>query len=99
LIAGTSACATSGNPSIMKILRLTVRPVLAAVACASIAACANNPPRQTDMDYRSRPSSTTQRANTPPGSSDQRLTIQSGEGEKLNLPWFVRDTQEWINSN
>lgn len=51
------------------------------------------------MDYRSRPSSTTQRANATPGSSDQRLTIQSGEGEKLNLPWFVRDTQEWINSN
>ncbi|MCW0210649.1 MAG: hypothetical protein OJK14_26405 [Achromobacter sp.] len=83
----------------MKILRLALRPVLVAAACASIAACADNPPRQTDMDYRSRPSPTTQGANSTPGSSDQRLTIQSGEGERLNLPWFIRDTQEWINSN
>nr|WP_315525616.1 hypothetical protein [uncultured Achromobacter sp.] len=83
----------------MKIFRSALRPVLAAVACASIAACANSPPKQTDMDYRSRPSSTTQRADTQPGSSDQRLTIQSGEGERLNLPWFIRDTQEWINTN
>jgi len=27
------------------------------------------------------------------------LTIQSGEGEKLNLPWFIQDTQDWINTN
>lgn len=83
----------------MKTLRLALRPALAAVACASIAACADKPPRQTDMDYKSRPSATTQGANNTPGASDPRLTIQSGEGERLNLPWFIRDTQEWINSN
>lgn len=64
-----------------------------------MAACADNPPKQTDMDYRSRSSSTTQGAQGTPGSSGQRLTIQSGEGERLNLPWFVQDTQDWINSN
>ncbi|WP_132582818.1 hypothetical protein [Paralcaligenes ureilyticus] len=83
----------------MKTLHLALRPVLVAVACASIAACADNPPRQTDLGHRSRLSSTTRDANSTPGSSGQRLTIQSGEGERLNLPWFIRDTQDWINSN
>ncbi len=83
----------------MKTLCSVVRPILVAAACASIAACADNPPRQTDMDYRSRPSSTTQGAKGTPGSSGQRLTIQSGEGERLNLPWFIDDTKDWINSN
>lgn len=64
-----------------------------------MAACADNPPKQTDMDYRSRSSSTTQGTQGTPGSSGQRLTIQSGEGERLNLPWFVQDTQDWVNSN
>jgi len=83
----------------MKTLRLVLQPVFVAVACAPIVACVDNPPRQTDLDYRSRPSPMTQGAASPPGSPGQRLTIQSGEGEKLNLPWFIRDTQEWINSN
>jgi len=83
----------------MKTLRLSLRPVLIAVACASISACANNPSQQTELDYRSRPAYSTQNTNSTPGSSGQRLTIQAGEGEKLYLPWFVRDTQDWINSN
>lgn len=82
----------------MKTLRSVLRPVLAAAACAAIAACADNPPRQTDLDYRSRPSASTQGVSSPPGSSGQRLTIQSGEGEKLHLPWFIQDTQDWVNS-
>lgn len=83
----------------MKTFCVALRPILVVIACASMSACADNPPRQTDMDYRSRPSSTTQGASNPPGSSGQRLTIQSGEGEKLNLPWFIQDTQDWINRN
>lgn len=83
----------------MKTYRLVLRPVLAAVACATIAACADNPPRQADMDYRSQPSPTAQGTSSAPGSSGQRLTIRSGEGERLNLPWFVRDTQDWINNS
>ena len=81
----------------MKTLSSALRPILAAAACGSIAACANNPPQQTDLDYRTRPSPARQGASGAPG--DQRLTIQSGEGEKLNLPWFIQDTQDWINSN
>ena len=80
----------------MKTLSWAVRPVLLAAVCASLAACANEPPRQTTMDYRSPPPSA---ARGPNDASGQRLTIKAGEGEKLNLPWFVRDTQEWINSN
>ena len=96
---GTPACAASRNQNIMNTLRLALRPVLAAVACASIAACADNPPQQTNMDYRSRPPSSAQGATSAPGSSGQRLTIQSGEGEKLILPWFIQDTQDWVNRN
>lgn len=51
------------------------------------------------MDYKSRPSAKQQGASGQPGASGQRLTIQSGEGERLNLPWFIRDTQDWVNSN
>ena len=50
------------------------------------------------MDYRSRPVPTAQGPNSTSGAGDRRLTIQAGEGEKLNLPWFVRDTQDWVNS-
>jgi hypothetical protein len=94
-----SACAASGSQNIMKTLRSALRPVVVAVACASIAACADSPPRQTSLDYRSRPSPTTQGANGIPGLSDQRLAIQSGGRERLNLPWFIQDTQGLINSN
>jgi len=83
----------------MKTLRPALRPVLVAIACASIAACADPPPRQTNMDYRSRPPSAAQGANGPAGSSEPRLTIQSGEGERLNLPWFIQDAQDWVNRN
>ncbi|MCD0502311.1 hypothetical protein [Bordetella petrii] len=83
----------------MKPLRLALRPALVAAACASIAACADsNPPRQTGMDYRSPSPPTVQGADSARGSSGQRLTIQSGEGERLNLPWFIQDTQDWVNS-
>ncbi|MFY3301654.1 hypothetical protein ACOTEY_07770 [Achromobacter xylosoxidans] len=81
----------------MKTSRSVLRPLLAMLACASITACADDPPRQaTDLDYRSRPSPSMRGATSSP---DQRLSIQSGEGEKLNLPWFIQDTQDWINRN
>lgn len=86
----------------MKITRLALRLALAMAACVSITACAGSQPQSTDMDYKSRPPSSAQgKSSNPgtPGSSGQRLTIQSGEGERLNLPWFIQDTQDWINSN
>ncbi|OWT75426.1 MULTISPECIES: hypothetical protein [unclassified Achromobacter] len=82
----------------MTTLRFVLRPVLATLACASIAACADSAPRQTEMDYRSRPIPATQSATSPPGYSGEGLSIQSGEGEKLNVPWFVRDVQDSINN-
>ncbi|WPL83370.1 hypothetical protein SD446_12840 [Bordetella hinzii] len=84
----------------MKISRSTARrALLAMAACASIAGCgADNPPRQTSIDYRSPPPSAGQ-ARDGRDFSGRRLTIQSGEGERLILPWFIQDTQDWINRN
>jgi type IV pilus biogenesis protein CpaD/CtpE len=83
----------------VKTLRYAARSVVLAVACAAAAACANSPSSPTEPDYRSQRSPTPQGENSTAGQSGQRLTIQSGEGEKLNLPWFIQDTQNWINSN
>lgn len=76
-----------------------LRPALIALVCASITACADNPPRQAEPDYRSRPVPSNQSSADNPGESRDRLTIQSGEGERLNLPWFIQGTQDWINGN
>lgn len=66
---------------------------LFALAFGLMAGCADRPPRQQDsVNYRS---------DAPlgkPATAGQHLTIQAGEGEKLNLPWFVRDAQNWVNS-
>ncbi|OZI71543.1 hypothetical protein [Bordetella genomosp. 12] len=68
--------------------------VFALAACLSMAGCASPPARQADMDYRSRPSSSASPGTAPSG---QRLTIQAGEGERLNLPWFIQDAEDWVN--
>lgn len=86
----------------MKTLRSVLRPALAAIAaiaCVSVSACANQPPRQTNMDYRSEPTTVTQGSHGTSRTPEPRLIIKSGEGERLNLPWFIQDTQNWINSN
>ena len=74
--------------------RKAARLAIAAGACALLAAYAGHAPqRQTDtVDYRSRTP-----AAAPSEDGSRRLTIQSGEGEKLNLPWFIRDAQDWVN--
>ena len=84
----------------MTIVHSTLKAVAVLVACASIAACADRPSRQeAELNYRSDSSATAQGARSTGDPSDQRLTIQSGSGAKLNLPWFIRDTQDLINSN
>ncbi|MEN4921224.1 hypothetical protein ABE485_21325 [Achromobacter spanius] len=83
----------------MMTLRIALRLLLVGAAGASIAACADSPPRQADMDYRTRPSAVSPDAGRDSNAPGQRLTIQSGEGERLNLPWFIQGTQDWINSN
>ncbi len=83
----------------MKPVRLALRAALVAIVGASMTACAGSSPRQAGLDYRSEPPPTMQSASSPSNASGQRLTIKSGEGERLDVPWFVRDTQDAINSN
>lgn len=82
----------------MKTLSAALRLVLVGAAFASIAACANQPPRQSDnVNYQSRPLDTPAGSSSSANPSGQRLTIQSGEGERLNLPWFIEGAQDWVN--
>ena len=83
----------------MNTYQLALKPILVAATCVMLAACADTPSRSTEMDYRSSPAPRMQGANSNNDGSGQRLTIQSGEGEKLNLPWFIRDAQNAINSD
>ncbi len=81
----------------MKSHHAALRLLLAGAAIASLAACANTPQQRTDMDYRSRTLDTPAGSNPSGNPSGQRLTIQSGEGERLNLPWFIEGAQDWVN--
>ncbi|WP_313622421.1 hypothetical protein [Achromobacter sp.] len=82
----------------MKTLYTALRLVLVSAAVASIAACADQPSRQSDnVDYRSRPLDTPAGSSSNANPSGERLTIQSGEGERLNLPWFIEGAQDWVN--
>ncbi|WP_313368951.1 hypothetical protein [Achromobacter animicus] len=82
----------------MKIHHAALRVVLAGAAIASLAACADTTqqPRDT-VDYRSRPLDSPAGSSANASPSGQRLTIQSGEGERLNLPWFIEGAQDWVN--
>lgn len=80
----------------MKTHHAALRLLLAGAALASLAACADTPQQpRSNVDYRSRPLDSPAGAESNP--SGQRLTIQSGEGERLNLPWFIEGAQDWIN--
>jgi len=84
----------------MKNLRSISCLALAALASYGLAGCADNTGPRNNFDYHSRPTSPPQTVTAYPVDDppSQRLTIQSGEGERLNLPWFIQDTQNWINS-
>jgi hypothetical protein len=30
---------------------------------------------------------------------DKNLTLQTGSGAQLNVPWFVRGFQDWVNDD
>jgi hypothetical protein len=80
----------------MKYPRPALPLALVAVLCASLAACGNTPSR----NYSSQAQTTapvSQPSYSDRGASKPALTIQAGEGEKLNLPWFVRDIQGAMN--
>lgn len=76
----------------MNALRSVFPRVLLAALCAPLASCASVSSSHLDQQ-----SGTYQQSNTSPGAQRPNLTIQSGEGEKLNLPWFVRDVQDMVN--
>jgi len=69
----------------MQIFRSIFSAALFAAVCASVSGCANTPSPPPEPQAQ------------PADGPQPRLTIQAGEGEKLNLPWFVRDAQHWIN--
>ncbi|KQZ98801.1 hypothetical protein ASD71_18025 [Achromobacter sp. Root565] len=82
----------------MKIHHAALRLILAGAAIASLAACADTPQQpRGNVDYRSRPLDSPAPSNANTNPSGQRLTIQSGEGERLNLPWFIEGAQDWVN--
>jgi len=86
------------EPNTMKIHHAALRLLLAGAAIAALAACAETPQQpRNNVDYRSRPLDSPAGSNNNADPSGQRLTIQSGEGERLNLPWFIEGAQDWVN--
>jgi hypothetical protein len=81
----------------MKSLGMVLPSVLLAALCASLASCASPPSRHAGPQAQSAPAVPNQETAYQSGNPQPALTIQSGEGEKLNLPWFVRDVQDWVN--
>jgi hypothetical protein len=81
----------------MKSLGTVLPSVLLAALCASLASCANPPSGHAGPQAQGAPAVPNQETAYQGGDPQPALTIQSGEGEKLNLPWFVRDVQDWVN--
>ncbi|WP_427183508.1 hypothetical protein ACL598_16715 [Bordetella bronchialis] len=72
-------------------------PVLFAALCALLSGCAHPPPADPGPPVYSAAPESSGTGSVAPSGPRPALTIQSGEGEKLNLPWFVRDATDWIN--
>ncbi|CAM3702988.1 Lipoprotein [Bordetella sputigena] len=81
----------------MKNLSPALSFVLAASLCATLAGCANTPSRGYSSQAPAAAPASAQPSYTDRGASKPALTIQAGEGEKLNLPWFVQDIQGAVN--
>jgi len=83
----------------MYIHRLASSRVPLAIMSALLVSCANTAFEPPEVQGSSPPeyTYTAKDGDTVHVAPKPRLTIQSGEGERLNLPWFVRDTQNWIN--
>jgi hypothetical protein len=74
-----------------------LRLVLLAALPVLLAACANQSAGGPDSRMQYSSDSAGQQGNDASGASKPNLTIQSGEGEKLNVPWFVRDLTDAVN--
>ncbi|CAM4335998.1 hypothetical protein GCM10027287_31000 [Bordetella muralis] len=83
----------------MHIHRLTSSRVPLAIMCALLVSCANTASEPAEVQGSSPPdyTYTAKDGDTVHVAPKPRLTIQSGEGERLNLPWFIRDAQNLVN--
>lgn len=72
-------------------------PLLVTALCAALSACGSTPSRGSGSQAQTTAPAGSQPAYSDRGASKPALTIQAGEGEKLNLPWFVRDIQGAVN--
>jgi hypothetical protein len=81
----------------------TFRPVLRLVLFTAlpvlIAACANQPAAAPDSAMQYSSDGTAQQGSGRTGASQPNLVIKSGEGEQLNVPWFVRDLTNAVNGD
>jgi hypothetical protein len=81
----------------MKTLRSALTPFLLVALCTSVAACADTSSGYHGPEAQGASAATASQTANDSSPPKPRLTIQSGEGETLNLPWFVRDVQGWVN--
>lgn len=81
----------------MKTLRPVLPLVLLFALCGSLASCADAPSQRYGGGAQGAPAAAQPQVDNTPGGPKPALTIQAGEGEKLNLPWFVRDVTDWVN--
>jgi hypothetical protein len=81
----------------------TFRPVLRLVLLAAlpvlIAACANQSAATPDSAMQYTSDGAGQQSSGGRGASQPNLVIKSGEGEQLNVPWFVRDLTNAVNGD
>lgn len=77
----------------MKTLRSVLPFTLLAALCVSLSACAEMSHQYANPDAQRDAAAAQRDANAP----RQRLTIQSGGGEPLVLPWFIQGAQNWVN--
>ncbi len=82
----------------MKNVRPVMPPLVLTALCLALAACTQTPTRSADTAAPRDPAYVSDGGPGPAGGDTPRLTIKSGEGEKLRLPWFIQDAKDWINS-
>lgn len=81
----------------MKTLRSILPVVFLAAACASLASCAEMSHHYANPDAQRDAVAAQQDANRDGNASRQRLTIQTGGGEPIVLPWFIQGAKDWVN--
>jgi len=81
----------------MKTLRSVLSPVLLVAMCASLASCAEISHHYANPDAQRDAAAAQRDANRDGNAPRQRLTIQTGGGEPIVLPWFIQGAKDWVN--